>query len=141
MTANGSLDTSASREVVEEMVRTLGQDRAAEVLDVTPARFAAFLAGRGRLASLQINRITAMTRRSWMLWALDGTERRAKTPRQLEIVAANQIMRSCYEAGLETEIGRAEQALGLKPLAARKPERGRPPAARRIVAARRRATA
>jgi len=122
MTAKQSIDSPISRDVVEQMVQVLGRSRAAEVLDVTEDRMVALASGRGRLGELQLNRIAAMTRRTWQLWALDASEGRARTPRQLEVVVANRVMRDLYERFAPDEIARAETALAVPsgPRAARR---------------------
>ncbi len=113
MTDKNSVDASTPRDVVGRLVHVLGLTRTAEVLDVAPGRFTALRAGRDRLSGAQLQRIAAMTRRTWPLWALDAAEGRARTRWQLEIVAANRVMRDYYERCAPGEIAAAERALGL----------------------------
>lgn len=87
-----SLERHASKQLVAELTRSLGQDRVAQILQVTTARFKALSQGRGRLADEQLLAITKKTGKFWMQWGVDANQRTAMSTDDREFIAFTRRM-------------------------------------------------
>lgn len=86
------LDRETSAEIVKELIAVLGNDRAAEILDVGAARFKTLAGERGCLTHPQLQRITDSTGKAWQFWGVDAGARHAKSPEAVAFVARARAM-------------------------------------------------
>ena len=113
------LDRLASQVLVGQLVRRLTEAGVTDLLEATPARLAALLAGRRRLTDRELNRVTAHTDQSWTLWLLDAGADSADPA----VVAAP--LRAAMLDAADGDRRRAVEALAAEPST---PETARPAA-------------
>ena len=130
MSTPRGLEPPSSRLLVGRLVRQLGDARVLDLLEVIPKRPSVLLAGRGRLTDRPLDRVTALTRKPWTLWAMDAA---AGT-----LSPADRALQAAFERIAPGEVSRARANLSgpsvprpssPRPAAAR--PSARPPARRR----------
>jgi hypothetical protein len=87
-----SLERQASKQLVDQLTRSLGHERVIDILQVTLARFKSLSEGRGRLADGQLANITKKTGKFWMLWGVDASEHTAATSADRDFIAYTRKM-------------------------------------------------